>query len=190
MTTARPSRSAKSASRKSCCSNGISTSSKITTTSANFTARKPSDTESFSSFSCTFALRRIPAVSKIRIGTAIPSVPDQSLRTEMASRVMPASGPVNKRSSPIILLIKVDLPAFGRPHTAICRGFSSVGTRNESSSSSSTSTSTSISGEFSFARSSKASDKGIKISYSSSIPTPCSAESRIGSPRPNENASR
>ena len=45
----------------------------------------------------------------------------------MLSRVIPASGPVMSRSSPMILLMSVDLPAFGRPMTAICRGFVAVG---------------------------------------------------------------
>ena len=97
ITTARPSRSARSASRRSWVSNGICASSSTTTTSANFTARRPSETESFSSFPCTFAFFRIPAVSKMRTG-----VPSQSAGTEMASRVIPASGPVSSRSSPRI----------------------------------------------------------------------------------------
>ena len=117
-TTALPSLSAKSAIRKSCCSNGISASSKITTTSANFTALKPSLTESFSILFCTLAFFRIPAVSK-----NLTEVPFQTKFNEIASLVMPASGPVSKRSWPIILLINVDLPAFGRPMTAICKGF-------------------------------------------------------------------
>ena len=37
----------------------------------------------------------------------------------MASRVMPASGPVNSRSSPSRRLISVDLPVLGRPTTAM-----------------------------------------------------------------------
>ena len=36
----------------------------------------------------------------------------------MASRVVPASGAVSRRSSPISRLISVDLPAFGRPTMA------------------------------------------------------------------------
>jgi hypothetical protein len=85
-----------------------------TTTSAKRTARSPSATDSFSSFSCTFARRRMPAVSKIRTG-----VPSQSRATEIASRVIPASGPVSSRSSPSMALTRVDLPALGRPTTAI-----------------------------------------------------------------------
>ena len=37
----------------------------------------------------------------------------------MASRVMPASGPVSSRSSPSSRLISVDLPELGRPTTAM-----------------------------------------------------------------------
>ena len=40
----------------------------------------------------------------------------------MASRVIPASGPVSSRSSPRMALTSVDLPAFGRPTTAIWIG--------------------------------------------------------------------
>ena len=40
----------------------------------------------------------------------------------MLSRVMPGSGPVSSRSSPRIRLSSVDLPAFGRPSTAMRRG--------------------------------------------------------------------
>ena len=134
--TARPSRSARSAMRKSCCSKGIAASSKTTTTSANLTARKPSDTESFSSLSCTLAFLRMPAVSKMRI-----CVPSHSVRSEIASRVIPASGPVSKRSSPKIILISVDFPAFGRPTTAICIGFFAVGITKGASSSHSSSSS-------------------------------------------------
>ena len=112
-TTARPSRSARSEIRRSCCSKGISASSRTTTTSANLTARRPSLTDSFSSFSWTLAFLRMPAVSKIRVG-----IPPQSKVSEIASRVIPASGPVKRRSSPKILLIRVDLPALGLPITA------------------------------------------------------------------------
>ena len=63
MTSALPSRSARSASVRSCFSNGIVASSSSTTTSAKRTARNASATASFSSFSTTRALRRRPAVS-------------------------------------------------------------------------------------------------------------------------------
>ena len=46
--------------------------------------------------------------------------------TAIESRVMPASGPVSIRSSPIRRLTSVDLPAFGWPMTAICSGFASA----------------------------------------------------------------
>ena len=41
----------------------------------------------------------------------------------MASRVMPASGPVIMRSSPRMALTRVDLPTFGRPTMAMRRGW-------------------------------------------------------------------
>ena len=122
MTTARPSVSAKSAMRRSWVSKGISTSSRTTTTSAKRTARRPSATDSFSSFSVTRARLRMPAVSKMRMG-----VPMKFVVTLIESRVIPASGPVSRRSCPRILLINVDLPALGRPITAICRGRASDG---------------------------------------------------------------
>ena len=56
-------------------------------------------------------------MSKIRNG-----VPSQSASTAIASRVIPASGPVSSRSSPRIALTSVDFPAFGRPTTAIWIG--------------------------------------------------------------------
>ena len=82
-------------------------------------ARIVSATDSFSSFSCTRALRRIPAVSTRRM-----FLPSNSQSTEIESRVIPASGPVSSRSSPIRRLIRVDLPAFGRPMTAMRMGLS------------------------------------------------------------------
>ena len=163
-TTARPSVSAKSAMRRSWVSNGMAASNSTTTTSANFTARMPSETDSFSSLSEILARLRMPAVSKIRNGT-----PPHSLCTDMASRVIPASGPVSSRSSPMILLIRVDLPALGRPITAICRGRSSVGlwafasTSSSPSSASASVRSTSTSGLSCTARAAKASDMGRRI---------------------------
>ena len=53
---------------------------------------------------------RMPAVSK-----SLTFRLRHSQSTEMVSRVMPASGPVSSRSSPIMRLTSVDLPAFGRP---------------------------------------------------------------------------
>ena len=86
------------------------------TTSAKLTALKPSDTDSFSTFSLIFDFLRIPAVSKTLI-----LFPFQSVVNDIASRVIPASGPVSNLSSLIILLISVDFPAFGRPTTATCK---------------------------------------------------------------------
>ena len=62
----------------------------------------------------------------------------KSRSTAIASRVIPASGPVTSRSSPSSRLISVDLPVFGRPTTAMRIGFSSVsavGTSSRSTSS-------------------------------------------------------
>ena len=68
---------------------------------------------SFSSFSWMRGGRRSPAVScrrKVR--------PFQFRSTAMVSRVIPASGPVSRRSSPSSRFTSVDLPEFGRPTTA------------------------------------------------------------------------
>ncbi len=112
-TSALPSRCTRSAMRRSCSSNGRSTSISTTTTSAKRIAFSVSATESFSSFSSMRALRRMPAVSNRR-----NSRPCHSSITAIVSRVMPASGPVSRRSSPSRRLISVDLPTFGRPTTA------------------------------------------------------------------------
>ena len=113
MTSARPSRSTRSAMRRSCSSNGCSASISRITTSAKRMALSASATESFSSFSSMRARRRSPAVSWMR-----KRRPRQVRSTAMASRVMPASGPVSSRSSPSSRLISVDLPVLGRPTTA------------------------------------------------------------------------
>ena len=63
-------------------------------------------------------LRRRPAVSTSLIGR---SAHIQS--TAIASRVIPASGPVNNRSSPFSRLAWVDFPTLGRPTMASWRGF-------------------------------------------------------------------
>ena len=109
----RPSRETKSQSVRSCFSMFIEASTKTTTQSAYRMARIASVTESFSSFSFTLPLRRMPAVSHSLISRS-PNF--QSL--EIASRVMPASGPVSIRSSPSIVFTSVDLPALGWPMMA------------------------------------------------------------------------
>ena len=81
--------------RRSCSSNLFCASIISTTTSAKRTARSASATESFSSFSSIRERRRSPAVSNTR-----KSRPCQLISTEMESRVVPASGLVNSRSSP------------------------------------------------------------------------------------------
>jgi len=89
------------------------------TTSAKVIARIESEVDSFSSLSCTLALRRRPAVSTSRMRR-----PSCSHSMEIESRVIPASGPVSMRSSPIRRLTRVDLPALGRPTMAIWIGLS------------------------------------------------------------------
>ncbi len=66
----------------------------------------------------------MPAVSCTR-----KRVPCQVRSTAMASRVMPASGPVSRRSSPSSRLISVDLPELGRPTTAMRIGARFCGAR-------------------------------------------------------------
>ena len=113
MTSARPSRSTRSAMRWSCSSKAFPTSSSTTTTSAKRMALSASATDSFSSFSSTRERRRRPAVS-----CSWNFSPCQSSSTAIESRVVPASGAVSRRSSPISRLISVDLPALGRPTMA------------------------------------------------------------------------
>ena len=60
------------------------------------------------------AFLRMPAVSYNRMVR-----PFQSQSTDIESRVMPASGPVSSRSSPIIRLISVDFPDPDGPTKAI-----------------------------------------------------------------------
>ena len=102
---------------RSCFSKRIVASRSTTATSANLTALIPSETASFSSFSSMRPRFLRPAVSKI-----LKRRPCHSRSRPMASRVMPASGPTSSRSSPRNRLISVDLPAFGRPTTAIRSG--------------------------------------------------------------------
>ena len=94
-------------------------------------------------------------------------LPSNSQSTEIESRVIPASGPVSRRSSPIKRLIRVDLPALGRPMTAMRIGLSG----------------SSIS-------STKMSSDAARIAlYRSAMPSPCSAEMATGSPKPRACAS-
>ena len=120
-TSARPSRRTRSAICRSCFSSGVCASTSRTTTSANRMARRLSATESFSSFDWTFAFLRMPAVSKRRTFHS-RSGAAHFHSIEMESRVIPASGPVSRRSSPMIRLTSVDLPAFGRPTIATRKG--------------------------------------------------------------------
>ena len=97
-------------------------------------------TENFSIASNTFPRRRRPAVS-----TRIYGLPLRSKGTSIASRVVPGISNAITRSSPINLLIRVDLPTLGRPTTAIfigrlgsfsCSSGSGSGMPNESKASS------------------------------------------------------
>ena len=99
------------------------------------------------------------------------------------SRVMPASGPVRRRSSPNIVLIRVDFPAFGRPMTATCIGFCTVGKLYSSKVSPSTKSKSTI-GAFSMDSSSAELIRGASKIASSPIPSPCSADILKGSPSP------
>ena len=112
-TTARPSPATRSQSDRSCRSIGSEASISTTTHSAKRMARSASDTASFSILPTTRDLRRMPAVSHSLIFW-----PRHSNSVEMASRVMPASGPVSIRSSPRMVLTSVDLPALGWPMMA------------------------------------------------------------------------
>ena len=114
---ARPSSITCRAMVKSCLSKGALASNTRTTTSANRIDRRVSPTDMFSSFSFIRAFRRNPAVSTKRT-----SRPLYSHAIAMASRVTPASGPVNSRSWPNILLIIVDFPTLGRPIIASFNG--------------------------------------------------------------------
>ena len=170
--------------RRSWLSKGTCTSRSTTTTSANFTALRPSETESFSSFSWTLAFLRIPAVSKMRNG-----VPIQSSVTAIASRVIPASGPVSRRSSPRMALTSVDLPAFGRPTTAIWIGRPAGSAAPSPSSSTLSSTGWPPSTSTISDAPGNPAAIGSSACRRSSMPSPCSAESATGSPSPSSQAS-
>ena len=118
-TSTRPSSPTSRAIVRSCRSNGCSASSTRITVSAKRIARSASPTESSSSLPSTRGRRRRPAVSTSRIGR-----PRHIQSTAIASRVMPASGPVSSRSSPMSRLARVDLPTLGRPTMATCNGLS------------------------------------------------------------------
>ena len=176
MTRARPSRAAKSAIVRSCFSKGIVESTNSTTTSEKRTARKASAAESFSNLSTTLARFLNPAVSKSLIAR-----PRQLKSTPIESRVIPASGPVRRRSSPKRRLIRVDLPAFGLPTTVILSGLvisrslpSSLSSKYASSISCSSSSISAVSSGSAIRR----------ASYKSLNPSPCSAEKGMGSPSP------
>ena len=84
-------------------------------TSAKRIERSVSATDRFApSRPCT--LRLASHARRCRQGGS--SCPATASRSEMASRVMPASGPTSMRSSPSSAFTSVDLPAFGRPMMA------------------------------------------------------------------------
>ena len=129
------------------------------TTLASAIACKVFTTENFSIASNTLPRLRKPAVSIITYG-----LPLRVNGTSIASRVVPGISKAMTRSSPIKVLMKVDLPTFGLPTTAIRIGLSVLSSSSGSS--------------------------GIpKASNASSImartPSPCAEDMAIGSPRPN-----
>ena len=93
--------------------------------------------------------------------------------------MIPASGPVSKRSSPIIRLIRVDFPALGRPTTAIrserslLPGSGPAPTRDPRAA----------------IPPASPSDRGVSRECRLSRPIPCSAEILTGSPKPSPYAS-
>ena len=80
---------------------------------------------------------------------------------------MPASGPVSSRSSPIMRLISVDLPALGRPTMATLSGGSAI-----------------LVVLVLAGRLFLGGTCGISASKRSAKPSPCSAENGTGSPSP------
>ncbi len=149
MTSARPSSAIRRAIARSCLCNSAVASISKTQRCAYWIARNASSTIIFSTLSAIRARRRMPAVSTRRYGWS-----RHVNGTSMASRVMPASGPVKRRSSPIRLLISVDLPIFGRPTTAMRIGSRtlsscqiSIGLPSSSNRSSSASSETALSGD-------------------------------------------
>ncbi len=142
------------------------------TTSAKRIARSVSAVASFSAVSVTLALRLSPAVS-IRLSLR----PRHSKSMAMASLVRPGSGPVSMRSSPSSALTRVDLPVFGRPTMATRIGLAAVASPSSPSSATRRASSSSR-------------PRARMISATSSpVPSPCSAEIAMGSPRPSSNAS-
>jgi hypothetical protein len=130
------------------------------------------EADSFSSCASTRALRRRPAVSTSSIRR-----PAWLQAISTASRVSPGSGPVSSRSSAISRLIRDDLPTLGRPTTArrIQSGRSSPGSAAAAASGSTAGGGGAMNGRSAISRSGR--------------PSPCSAETAIGSPRPSDQAS-
>ena len=168
ITSARPSSITRPATARSCFSSMSPASSTTTTTSARRMASSVSATEAASSRLSIRLRRRMPAVSTSRIGR-----PRHCHSTRIESRVMPASGPVSTRSSPTRRLSSVDLPTLGRPTMV-----SSIGRLARSASAFSPSSSSSIGAMW-----------RARASCRSLSPSPCSAETGIGSPRPSPWAS-
>ena len=162
-TTARPSCAARLHSVRSWLSIGMVASISTTTHSAKRMARSASATASFSILPVTLALRRMPAVSHSLIFW-----PFHSKSLEIASRVMPASGPVSMRSWPSKALTNVDLPALGWPMMANLNGPSPRSSPSGSGC---------------------CSAYGRMASWICSMPSPCSAEIASGSPKPSSKAS-
>ena len=111
---ARPSRSTRSAMRRSCSSNALL---RVHQNDHDFGeangAQRVGDGELLEFLLDARAAAQAGGVEKI--GSARPC---QSRSTAMESRVVPASALVSSRSSPSSRLISVDLPALGRPTMA------------------------------------------------------------------------
>ena len=92
------------------------------------------------------------------MSTSVTGRPSNSIWVSIESRVVPATSVTITRSSPSSLFTSDDLPAFGRPITASRTVVSA----------------TSV-------------DSGTRSAIASSrspVPSPCAAETGIGSPRP------
>ena len=171
---------------RSCFSKGMVASSRTTTTSAKRMARSESCTRRASPASrrcgraCAF--RRCRTASPA--GRAIP------IRPRWYRGVMPASGPVSRRSSPIILLTSVDLPALGRPMMVTRTGL--LGSLYSSSDGADGGghigpflVAIALVELFLFLRL-VVDVRCASASRRSEVPSPCSAENGTGSPRPSE----
>ena len=134
MTTARPRSTARPRIFASCSATPAAPSHMRTATSQRSIARIAWNTLAPSSSLAslvTFPLRRMPAVSTKTIAR-----PFFSMGMSMASRVVPGCSSTKTRSSPTMRFASDDLPAFGRPTSAIRIGPLGLGAASSISSSS------------------------------------------------------